>query len=105
METLAKSNIFRPYHTDDRFIMTKFDILLEPSDITYPQNHSTTHREYIFALFLLRYRVLDIGLWLWRHSGSKTPRDRIMRTSLPDTQGIVSSRIATSLATNDLIIF
>lgn len=105
MESLAKINVFRPYHTDDRFIMTKFDILLEPSDITYLENHSTTHREYIFALFLLRYCVLDIALWLWRHSGSKTPGDRIMRTSLPDTQGIVSSRIATSMATNDLFIF
>lgn len=66
------------------------------------QSHSTTQREYIFALFLLRYRLLDVGLWLWRCSQLKTPRD-IIRISLPDTKDIVSSRIVTT--NSELILY
>lgn len=94
--SIARNNILRPYNADDRLIMEKLGLGLEPQcdsdDLACPQNYSTTQREYIFALFLLRYRVLDVGIWLWRHTESKTPGD-IIRTTLPETQSIVSSKI------------
>lgn len=106
MESIAKHNILRPYHADDHLIMDKLDLLpeLQSHDITYLRNHSTTQREYLFALFLFRYCILDVGLWLWRHTELKLPGN-IMCTSLPDTQSIVSSKIATVCLAMDELIF
>lgn len=55
-------------------------------------------------MFLFRYCVLDVGLWLQGHSELETPGE-VMRISLPDTKDIVSSRIVTDLAANELILY
>lgn len=62
--------------------------LLPPHAQNY--NESTNaQREYNFALFLFRYRVLDIGLWI-HDLDQRTPSNIVLRTSLPSNTGIVS---------------
>lgn len=57
---------------------------------------SNPQREYMFALFLFRYRVLDIALWIWKYPESKTSVE-VTRTSLPSVIEIVRSKVTTSL--------
>lgn len=87
------ANILRPSQPDELLIMNKLGLSFRAleSDVTHIQNDGNSHSRYIFALFLLRYRILDVILWLWMCDDKKVPQDIIMRTRLPDTKSIVSS--------------
>lgn len=57
-------------------------------------------KEYAFAMFMLRHRVLDILIWLNR--GCHPAETSIRRSKFPDTKGIVSSFNMSSYTTQTL---
>lgn len=84
MACIARSNTLRPSHPDDYLVIRNLDLM---SQLTQPS--LTAHREYMFSLFMLRYRILDVALWIW-HDDLPIPNE-VMRTRLPDTRSIVST--------------
>lgn len=90
MTVISRNNNLSSSRPNDRFVMNKLGVLP-----THAQNHhdsSNVQREYMFALFLFRYWILDIGLWLWMHDLHQGPPSNVvLRTSLPSNTGIVSS--------------
>lgn len=89
MRIVSINNNLSSSRPNERFVMNKLGVLPP-----HAQNHHDSpnvQREYMFALFIFRYRVLDIGLWLWVNDLEQwTPSNVVLRTSLPSHTGIVS---------------
>lgn len=68
---------------DDMFIRGKLGLPFDPD-----RAGTGAVREYSFAMFILRQRLLDIALWLVK--GGIPAETTLQRSQFPDTQGIVS---------------
>lgn len=82
MDGITRGGFLSKQKLGERFIMQKLGLV--PNEA---EDYATNHREYSFALFLLRYRIADVASWMMKGGPPVLPN--VLRTPLPPHADIV----------------